>query len=165
MAGLAIALRTQIDYSVWASKRLVTAAAALSEDELKHDFKTADHSILGTLVHIYAADRIWFARIEQSSPSVFVSESDYSLTVLENDWPRVHECWQRWASSLDDDAALAPFPHTDSKGRKWELPLWQVVTHVVNHGTHHRGQVAGFIRALGQRPPLNDFAVYCRNLG
>ena len=164
MSGLASALRTQIDYSSWASKRLVSAASELSHDELAHDFKTADRSVLGTLVHIYAADRLWFGRIEHASPSVFVTDSDYSLAVIQNDWPPLHERWQRWASALDEDAALADFPHTDLKGRRWVLPMWQGVIHVVNHATHHRGQVSGFIRALGHKPPNIDFAAYCRNL-
>jgi len=164
MSGLANALRTQIDYSAWASKRLVGVAAELSEDELTHDFKSADRSILGTLVHIYAADRLWFGRIEQSPPPEFVSDADYSLAVLQNNWPLLHERWQRWAAGLDDEAALAAFPHTDLKGRRWLLPMWQAVMHVVNHATHHRGQVSGFVRALGHRPPNIDFAAYCRNL-
>ncbi len=164
MSGLANALRAQIDYSAWASKRLVDAAAQLEAGGLSHDFKTADHSILGTLVHIYAADRIWFGRIQRTPPSVFVSDADYSLAILQNDWPPLHENWQRWAAALDDDAALAAFPHTDAKGRQWVLTMWEVVMHVVNHGTHHRGQVSGFLRALGHTPPVLDFAAYCRKL-
>jgi uncharacterized damage-inducible protein DinB len=164
MSSLANALRAQIDYSAWASKRLVVAASQLSPDGLTQNFRTADGSILGTLVHIYAADRMWHGRIQQTPPSVFASESDYSLTVLETDWPRLHAAWQQWAASLNDEAALAPFPHTDLKGRPWVLPMWKAVMHVVNHATHHRGQVAGFMRALGHTPPNTDFAAYCRHL-
>jgi len=32
-------------------------------------------------------------------------------------------------------------------------PVWEIVLHVVNHGSHHRGQVSGFLRALGHAPP------------
>ena len=42
---------------------------------------------------------------------------------------------------------------TDTKGRPWKQPLWQVVQHMVNHGTHHRGQVSGFLRVWVTRRP------------
>jgi len=51
------------------------------------------------------------------------------------------------------------------KGRVWRQPLWQLVFHVVNHGTHHRGQTAGFLRALGRIPPALDMTVYYRESG
>ena len=49
-------LRLQLDYTAWASQRLMDAAAQLSSEELTRDFKTADKTVLDTLVHVYAAD-------------------------------------------------------------------------------------------------------------
>jgi uncharacterized damage-inducible protein DinB len=37
--------------------------------------------------------------------------------------------------------------------------------HVVNHGTHHRGQVAGFLRSMGRKPPVLDLIAYYRQTG
>ena len=42
------------------------------------------------------------------------------------------------------------------------LAAWQIVTHVVNHGTHHRGQVSGFLRTMGHTPPPLDLSFYYR---
>ena len=36
----------------------------LSPEELTRDFQTADNSVLGTLVHLYFAERLWLARIK-----------------------------------------------------------------------------------------------------
>jgi uncharacterized damage-inducible protein DinB len=84
-------VRTQLDYSQWASDRLVAAASTLSPEELTRDFGTADHSVLGTLVHIYAADRVWFGRIRDNPPAHFIAPEDMSLEVLQGDWPRLLE--------------------------------------------------------------------------
>src|SRR5271154_4604568 len=62
-------LRLQLDYSAWASQRLMDAAAKLSPDELTRDFKTSDKTVLDTLVHIYAADRIWLPRVLDEPPT------------------------------------------------------------------------------------------------
>jgi uncharacterized damage-inducible protein DinB len=59
-------LLAHLDYTAWASRRLVDAAAQLTPEELTRDFETSDHSVLGTLVHVFAADRIWLSRVTGS---------------------------------------------------------------------------------------------------
>ena len=158
-------LRSHIDYTAWASQRLVEAAAALPEAEMIHDFKTADKSVLGTLVHIYVSDRIWLARLQTAPyPVPAVSDADYYLPVLQNDWQALHDRWKQWAVGLTDESVQQVLPYTDTRGHPWEEPLWQLVLHVVNHGTHHRGQVAGFLRSLGHTPPPLDMTFYYRSL-
>jgi len=158
-------LRTHIDYTAWASRRLVEAASSLSPEELNLDFKTADRSILETLVHTFAADRIWLYRLAGGENPGFISDSDRRLEVLQNDWPALHDRWKAWARGLTDEQISAPLAYRDMKGNPWEQALWQLVLHVVNHGTHHRGQVSGFLRALGYAPPQLDLVLYFRELG
>ena len=155
-------LRTHLDYTAWASGRLVDMAAGLSPEELARDFQTADHSIVGTLAHIFAADRIWLARVTQTPAGAFITDADHSISVLKNDWPALYDRWRQWAASLTDQAADANVSYKDTKGNPYTQPLWQIILHVVNHGTHHRGQVSGFLRALGHTPPPLDITAYHR---
>ena len=159
----AAALQDHIAYTAWASTRLVKAAEALSPEELTRDFKTADRSVLGTLVHIFAADRVWLGRLRNAPPAEFVSASDYKLAVLQEQWPGVHAGWLQWASELTNEQAHAGFTYRDLKGNPWTQPIWQIVLHSVNHGTHHRGQISGFLRALGYIPPPLDLVRYYRD--
>ena len=156
------AMQDLLAYSAWSSRRLVEAAAQLPFEQLTRDFGTADKSVLGTLVHVFAADRIWFARVDGIVPTTFISDADYHLPVLQNEWPPVHEKWRGWAAGLTDEAAAADLSYADMRGNRWQQPLWQVVLHVVNHGTHHRGQAAGFLRSMGQAPPPIDMTVFYR---
>lgn len=165
MSVSAGALRSHIDYTAWASQRLMSAAAQLSAEELNRDFQTADRSVLGTLVHIFAADRLWLSRLAGGPHPGFVTDADRSLAVLESDWPAVLDGWKQWAGALTDEDALRAVAYSDMKGRKWNQPLWQLVLHVVNHATHHRGQVSGFLRAMGHPPPQCDLIYYYRNRG
>jgi uncharacterized damage-inducible protein DinB len=159
------ALRTHLDYTNWASTRLVEAANALREEELTRDFGTADHSVLGTLVHVYAADRVWLGRIRGNQPARFLDpEKDMRLDVLRSDWPRLLGEWRSWAAGLTDESLSAPLQYKDLKGNPYEAPLCQIVLHVVNHATHHRGQAAGFLRAMGHPPPPLDLMAYYRGL-
>jgi uncharacterized damage-inducible protein DinB len=159
------ALRDHIEYSSWASRRLVDAAAGLSPEELTRDFGSSEHSVIGTLAHVYAGDRVWLSRFDGSPFTVFISDADRDLAVLQRDWPALYDRWRAWARGLTDESALAVLDYRDLKGNPWRHPTWQVVLHVVNHGTHHRGQVSGFLRALGRTPPPIDLIAYYREVG
>jgi uncharacterized damage-inducible protein DinB len=164
MSVSADVLRTHLNYTAWASAHLVEAAGRLSSEELTRDFRTAGKSVLGTLVHVFAADRIWLARLEGRPRLPFVTDADYALPVLEKDWPALLERWKLWAAGLTDEAAAATVAYADMSGNPYQQPHWQIVLHMVNHGTHHRGQVSGFLRAMGYTPPKIDLVFYYREL-
>jgi uncharacterized damage-inducible protein DinB len=155
-------LRDHMTYSAWASNRLTEAAASLPADELTRDFQTAGKSVLGTLVHVFAADRIWLQRVLGNVVNTFVSDEDYRLEALQNEWPKIYDGWQNLLMGQDDASAGRVINYSDLKGNPHRTPLWQIVLHVVNHGTHHRGQAAGFIRSMGHTPPQLDLIAYYR---
>ena len=60
-------LRMHLNYNSWASGRLMEAVRDFPDNELRHDFGTADRTLIGTLVHIFGADRIWLSRVQGRS--------------------------------------------------------------------------------------------------
>jgi len=155
-------LQMHFDYTAWASARLVAAAAQLSPEELNRDFGTSDKSVLGTLVHIFAADRLWMARVEGRELAKFISSADFDVAVLQAEWPALYMRWKAWAGSLDEASLQDDVAYNDIRGNAHRTPRWQIGLHVVNHGTHHRGQVSGFLRILGKTPPPLDLVFYYR---
>jgi len=155
-------LLEHLAYSAWASQRLVHAASELTEAELLRDFQTSDRSVLGTLVHTFAADRVWLARMRRSPHLQYSSEADYHLPVLQNDWPELHRQWNEWLTDLSDEAVRADLSYHDMRGNVWTQPIGKLVLHVVNHATHHRGQVSGFLRVMGKVPPVLDLVAFYR---
>jgi len=157
-------LRLQLDYSAWATQRLMDAAAKLSPEELTRDFQTSDKCVLDTLVHVYAADRIWLTRVLNEPRATFVDPEDRDLTLLQNEWPALQQRWKLWLRDFSDaDVGRKIFYH-DTRGNPYVQPTWQIILHLVNHGTHHRGQVSGFLRAMGHTPPPLDLIAYYRTL-
>jgi len=157
-------LRLHLDYSSWATQRLMDVAAQLSEEELTRDFKTADKTVLDTLVHIYAADRIWLTRVLGEQRATFVDPEDRDLTLLQTEWPALHQRWKLWLRDFNDGDVTRVIDFKDTKGRPYSQPVWQILLHLVNHGTHHRGQVSGFLRAMDHVPPPLDLMAYYRSL-
>ena len=155
-------LREHFAYSGWASQRLVQAATELSEDELQRDFQTADRSVLGTLVHTFAADRVWLARFRKSPNPPYSTPADYQMAVLVEQWPALYRQWDEWLAAQEEDGVAADLTYQDMKGNTWTNAIWKLALHVVNHGTHHRGQASGFLRTMGHTPPVLDLVAYYR---
>lgn len=164
MPSLCEILRYQLDFTTWATERMLSAAAELTPEELAHDFKTSDKSILGTLAHNYRAERTWLNRMHGKRVD-FRVDGDDALEALETNWPAVRVGWADWASTLTEEAAASDLNYSDLKGNTWTQPIWTVVLHVTNHSTHHRGQAVGFIRTIGHTPPNVDLISYARLRG
>lgn len=155
-------LKAHIDYTVWASRTLLDAAANLTRDELTRDFGTADKSVLGTLLHIYGADLVWIERVHGTSLTVRPYDDQATLSTLQTEWPRVWDRWRDYVAGLTPEKADAEIAYKTFKGDAFRAPVWQIILHVVNHGTHHRGQASGFLRALGKTPPVLDLMHFYR---
>src|SRR5580658_6994653 len=95
-------LRSYLDYNAWASGLLLDAARQLSPEELNRDFGTADKSVLGTLVHIFAGDRIWIERVRGVSRAALLDPGDHDFAVLQQAWPVVHQVWEEWAAGVSE---------------------------------------------------------------
>ena len=136
------------------------AVKPLEPAEMTRDFGASEKSVLGTLAHIYAADRVWLGRIQGNPPAAFITDADRDLAVLQREWPALLHRWKQWAAPMSDEDILAKLTYKSMLGGERTTPLWQIVLHVVNHGTHHRGQVSGFLRAMGKTPPPLDLIRY-----
>ena len=162
MSVSADTLRLHLDYHAWATWRLVGAVGLLTPEERSRDFKTSDNSPLNTLAHVFAADRLWLARMHGESPTKLIDPSDRELSVLTKEWPGVLEGWKQYLSPLSDQAVQQNIAYRDLRANPYQQPVWQILLHVVNHGTHHRGQVSGFLRAMGHQPPPVDLIAFYR---
>ena len=155
-------LSLHIDYTAWATGRLLEAVSHLNDEEINRDFGTADKSVMGTLVHTFGADRIWLRRVRSEETGGFPSADEHNLAVLGQKWPTVYEGWKQWAEQLTPETIERPLDYRDMKGRDHTSLPWEIVLHVVNHGTHHRGQVSGLLRSLGKTPPPLDLIAFYR---
>ena len=145
-------------YNVWATARLLDAAAAVPEDAYRRDVGLFFKSIHGTLNHLLVADNIWFPRFaEGRSPSMALNAElapDRAQLAA-----RLREGVARWAPLIGTFTAAqwqGPLDYVTTQGVPVSLPFTPTLGHVINHGTHHRGQVTAALTALGQPAPVID---------
>lgn len=156
-------IRELYDYNRWANNRFLDATAPLTDEEFTRDLRSSFASIQLTLDHILAAEWIWLQRWEGVSPSDL--PADWSLTtypVLLARWHDVEAQQRRFLDGLTDNALRAVVRYRNMAGIAYANPLWQLLRHVVNHSTYHRGQVATMLRQLGKPVPVSDLIAFFR---
>jgi len=161
-------IRHLFDYTEWANELTLTAAAALSDEDLRRDFKISHSSIFATLLHMAAAEWIWLERWHGRSPagkeawSLWTTDSCADLKVLNQRWSELIGRRAQLISQLDEPRLAAELSFKLLSGDPNTLRLVDQMQHVVNHATLHRGQVVGMIRQLGIAPPATDLLFYLR---
>ena len=152
--------RVHLSYSAWASGKLLDAIRAISAEDAERDVKVSHRSLLQTLAHIQMADWVWYTRAVGP-----MERPGDALAVLEAAWPDLQRKWIQWAAALQDADLLQVVEYRSLDGSgPFRTPLWQIVLHVVNHATLHRGQAMAMLRQLGHKPPSTDLIFYYREL-
>jgi len=153
-------LQTHLDYTAWATDKILAACADVYDEDLRRDQGISHTSLLGTLQHIYYADRVWLARLEGRTIS-FADEGDGPmLAELTSVWPAVLKDFRDYVEGLAEDVANEPFTYKNLAGKEITLTRAQAILHVVNHATLHRGQVVSVLRQLGKTPPSTDLVFF-----
>ena len=152
--------RTHIRYSGWASRKVLDAALALSVEDLTKPMGVSHESIANTLSHIYFADAIWYSRVADPSYPVPSHDALPSLDFVIKEWPILQSKWEAWADAATDADIASQVAFKSRFVGNAGLPAWQIVMHVVNHATLHRGQIVAMLRQLGVKPPATDIVFY-----
>ena len=159
MQHLATHLQRLLAYHGWAYARLCGELAGLSEAEYRAPCGLFFGGIHGTLNHLAVADRIWLARV-RGEPQPFArmdAEAVTERTALENYLEAGVAAWRDHVEGLVDVELLAPLAYCNMAGEPQQRSRLEIVTHLVNHGTHHRGQISAALTALGRPAPTLDY--------
>lgn len=160
-----IALRQMVAYNEWANKKLCDKLRILSAEQLKTKIVSSFPSIIETVIHIHAAQSIWLERINRHPHPTFYSppatiETTTEIKALENSSASLVV----FATTLNSTTTDQLISYKNIKGQVFENSLWQILHHVVNHATYHRGQIITMLRQLNETTiPATDSIVYFRD--
>ena len=152
--GLLTQTRQLLLYTLWADRLVLETARGIPHEALARDAGVSFGSLLGTLAHILRSQRRWLARLTgQMLPDAAEFPDLESLTA---GWAETAAQLEFLLASLTEDQLPADLTWEDTELGPVTRPLWQPVTHMVNHSTYHRGQVVSLMRQLGHQPPETD---------
>jgi uncharacterized damage-inducible protein DinB len=151
-------------YNAWANKTIFDAVAALPAGEAAKERPTLFKNMVNTLNHVYVVDLIWQAHLEEREHGVAALN-----TVLHPNLPQLWQAQQAidawyiaWADALGEPAADEMVHFTLIGGNQGSMRRGDVMLHVVNHTSYHRGFVADLFFQVPARPPLTDLPIFLR---
>jgi uncharacterized damage-inducible protein DinB len=152
------------DYSAWANRRILDAAEGLSPEQFTAPAGLDYGSLRGTLVHILSAETTWRKRCQEgiSPSSPLVEDAFPTLAILRGRWMEAERAMAAFLASLTDEDLQRIIHYRTTKGAPYENPLWQLLLHVVNHGTQHRAEAAITLTQHGCSPGDVDLIVFLR---
>lgn len=156
--------RLHLDFMKWADGQMLEMVQHLDSSVLEREEGVSFGSISGTVQHIYKAERLWYQRVTGEPVLHIGAVETPTLAELAELWPSHHEQWRHWAAELESNAWFNSILVRNSAGLEARSPYWQIVLHLVNHGTYHRGQVMSLVRQAGFPVVSTDLIAYYRAL-
>ena len=156
--------RRLFGYNVWANARVLSAAAQLTPARFAAPAALSHGGVRGTLVHVLGTEWMWRQRYQQGvSPPALPEEAAYPTIEDVQQWAAEEAAAMRsYLASLDGAALAAPVHYTNTHGMPFATPLWEILTHVVNHGTQFRAEAAVALTQYGHSPGDLDFIAFVR---
>jgi uncharacterized damage-inducible protein DinB len=154
-------------YNLWANRRLYAAALELPDEAYRRPLGVFFGSLHGTLNHLLVTDRLWLKRLTgQGAPpnrlDAILFEDRFALTrarIAED--ARLVDLVDRY----DEHALAGRFSYATTSGAPQEQVLSDILAHLFNHQTHHRGQAHACLSILtGAEPPSLDLLAMQRGV-
>jgi uncharacterized damage-inducible protein DinB len=139
-----------------------------ARDALEHGGGAAEAApfirAVGVFSHIQAARQMWLSRLEQMSPPEEGLFPGWDLPKAASRATSLDTAWLTYvrARQLQGDNLDVQFQYTTTAGVVCRSSVLEILTHVVNHSTYHRGQVASLVAQAGGEPAVTDFILYSR---
>lgn len=141
-------------YNTWSNSRVYRMARELSDEQYRRNVGAYFKSLHGTLNHLLVADRIWMWRLTQGgdAPTKLNAVLFDDLSELTEARRAEDERIETFVGNLTDAQMEESVEYRAGSGSQ-QQKLREVLAHVFNHQTHHRGQAHGILTALGVEEP------------
>jgi uncharacterized damage-inducible protein DinB len=157
--------RLLYDYSYWARDRVLAQVAKLDQEAYVAPRGLDYESIRGTLVHCLAREIIWLDRWHGKADSLIGDSHLATFETLMERWTSEEARMRAFLDDLNDSRLSETVTYESALANKrYAIPLWHMMSHVVNHSTQHRSEVALALTQLGLSPGDLDLIVYLNPL-
>ncbi len=151
-------------FNTWASQKIITVILSLPEEKQMTELPSSFSSLYKTVLHMWDAESIWWQRMKLQERIIRPGENfKGTLKDIANGLLGQSKQWEEWVSQASELALDHVFQYSTFSGEQFKQPTWQMLLHVFNHGTYHRGQLINMLRQLGiEKLPSTDFIEWAR---
>jgi len=157
-------LRQYAAYNIWASQQILEVILTLQEEKQKAELPSSFNSLYKTILHMWDAESIWWQRMKLHERIIRPSQ-DFSGTMQDAATGLLSQSrrWEEWISNASELSIDHVFQYQTFSKQQFKQPTWQMLLHVFNHGTYHRGQLINMLRQLEvNKVPATDFVIWTR---
>jgi uncharacterized damage-inducible protein DinB len=135
-----------------------TYITSLSHDQFIQNVDYSHGSVRNQIVHLMSVDDTWFSALRGVEIPESLNPTNFDdRRMIRTHWDNVEHNMRDYLAKLRDDM-LFEKPFADGEDK--DLIEWQVLLHVVNHGTDHRAQLLRLIDDLGVKTGPQDYIFY-----
>jgi uncharacterized damage-inducible protein DinB len=136
-----------------------TFVAPLSYEQFTQHMNYSQGSVRDQIVHLMSVDEVWFCELRGAEPSEPIPPANFDdREIIRTRWDLVEQGMRDYLAELRDEMLLDQPIQEPEEDRA--LIVWQVLLHVVNHGTDHRAQLLRTLNDLGVETTSQDFIFY-----
>lgn len=149
-------------YKGWADKLTFAAVAALPAGEAARERPTLFKSIIGTLNHSYVVDLIWQAHLE-GRPHGFAARNVVLHPVLDALWQAqqtLNDWLLAWSHAQSQSSLRETVKFRLMSGEAGAMTRAEILMHIVNHATYHRGWISDLFFQVPAKPPTTDWNIF-----
>lgn len=157
-------LRDYAVFNLWANRRIADWLLAKPDELLTRETPSSFPTLRATLQHIWGAQDVWLNRLRGDSPEGFEVDkfTGSNAEVIEN-LLRSAQDFADFVAAADDDFFEKTTSYTHFSGKHYTQNNSEILLHVLQHSTFHRGQIVTMGRSLGLTdPPPTDYIAYVR---
>lgn len=150
------------EYNHWANKRITDLAVNLSDAQLKKETPSSFKTITDTLLHLWDAEAGWYNRLTAKTNQPRPGKT-FSGGILElvNGLLAQSAQWIDFMNQVTEQQLLADVQYTNSANEIISGPVYQVIHHLFNHQSFHRGQIITLMHNAGVTGfPATDFIAF-----
>jgi uncharacterized damage-inducible protein DinB len=152
-----------IEFNYWARDRTIDAVSGLPLDQFNRELGSSFKSIAATLSHVYFAEWIWYERWNLRSPAGPPRGPFDDVPSLRGAWGPLEAAIRAFVRRLSDRDLEREISFRLLSGIEVAATFAEMIQHLVNHGSYHRGQVTTMLRQIGAQPPKSvDLITYFR---
>jgi uncharacterized damage-inducible protein DinB len=150
-----------LDFMRWGDSQMILAARSVNDEGYYREQGMSLGSIHKLMVHAMAAQWIWLCRWRGETPDRIETSDDYpTRQALEQHWPLVHAAMFDFFGLQSSRGLEKIVEYRNTRGEVFAVPLYELILHVVDHATYHRGQLNSMIKRAGGTPVTVGYQQY-----
>jgi uncharacterized damage-inducible protein DinB len=157
-------LQQYATYNIWANKLITEKIAPLPTEILHKEMNSSFGSIYKTIIHLMDVESIWWQRLKLQEHVEWPGKSfNGNFEELSRQLLSLSKQWNNWIENTNEVNLTHVFAYQNSKKEHFKQPVYEMLLHLFNHQTYHRGQLVTMLRQNGiEKIPATDFIVFSR---